>query len=278
MFPYFDVLFEKLNQENSTAKEAFGEYVHWGYWNDPSVKTISAKDFHNAAELMTEKVVEKANIKDGYRILDVGCGLGGTIKLLNEKNNNCEFVGVNIDPKQIEVAKKEVTAKNSNKVEFIEGDACALPFLEQKFDVVLCVESIFHFKDRRLFFKECQRALKPGGILVVSDFVPVGIFSSFMNFIEHTFHLVDKVYGTMRIDISVVKYKKIAKESSFNTESIKNITINTFPTYRFLKQNFSLYLSKEERSFRRATSMIEFVSRIGLLKYLILSFKKNDNK
>ena len=73
-------------------------------------------------------------------------------------------------------------------------------------------------------------------------------------------------------------YKKIAKESSFNTESIKNITINTFPTYRFLKQNFSLYLSKEERSFRRATSMIEFVSRIGLLKYLILSFKKNDNK
>jgi hypothetical protein len=64
MLPYFDVLFEKLNQKNDTAKKAFSENVHWGFFDNPSQKTITANDYHNGAELMTEKVSEKANIKD----------------------------------------------------------------------------------------------------------------------------------------------------------------------------------------------------------------------
>ncbi len=273
MFPYFDTLFEKLNQGDKTTKQAFGEYVHWGYWDDSHTKVINATDYYNAAELMTKNVTDMAEIKDGYKVLDVGCGFGGTIKFLNEKYHNCEFVGVNIDPKQIEVARKQVISKNNNTIEFIEADACKLPFSEPKFDVVLCVESIFHFSDRETFFKECQKVLKQGGVLVVSDFVPAQ-FSSFLNFIEHAFHLVDKVYGVMNIDISVPKYKKIAQKTGFSVESVKNITQNTLPTYRFLKQNFPTHIPKQKRSFNRATSIIEFASKIGLLKYLILTFKK----
>jgi hypothetical protein len=119
--------------------------------------------------------------------------------------------------------------------------------------------------------------IKPNGMLIVSDFVPIHLFSSFMNFIEHLFHLVDKVYGTMQINISVPKYRKIAQKSDFKLKGIENITKHTIPTYRFLKHNFSLHLSKEEKEFRKATSIIEFVSKTCLLKYLILTFKKNDN-
>ena len=274
--PYFDALLEKLSKGDKIAQKAFGEYIHWGYWDNPCTKVISVGEYHQAAELMTQHVVSKSKIKDKYKILDVGCGFGGTIKSLNEKYSSCEFIGVNIDPRQIEVAKKEVIAKNKNKIEFFEADACILPFSESKFDVVLCIESIFHFSDREVFFKECQRVLKPNGILVVSDFVPIHLINSFINFIEHAFHLVDKVYGLMRIDISISKYKKIAKNTNFSVESIDNITANTFPTYRFLKQNFSIHLSKDKKKFSRATLMIEYASKLGLLKYLILSFKKND--
>jgi ubiquinone/menaquinone biosynthesis C-methylase UbiE len=274
MFPYFDVLFEKLNQGNKTAQEAFGEYVHWGYWNDPAPKIISAKNFHQAAELMTQHVVSKAGIKDGYKVLDVGCGFGGTIKYLNQRHKNCQFVGVNIDPRQIALAKKEVTAKNNNSIEFIEADACQLPFSKSKFDVVLCVESIFHFSDRETFFKECQRVLRPEGILVVSDFVPVHLLNSFVNFAEHAFNLVGDMYGAMRLDVSLSKYRKIAQKTGFYVESIEDVTDNTLPTYRFMKQSFREHLTNKEKKFIRATTMTEYVAKLGLFKYLILSFKK----
>lgn len=271
-------MFEKLRQGDKAVQEAFGEFVHWGYWDNSRIKIISAKDFHFAAELMTKRVVENAEIRDGYKILDVGCGFGGTIKLLNEKYNNCEFTGINIDSRQIAVANKEVTSKNNNRIEFIEADACALPFYEPKFDIILCVESIFHFKDRQVFFNECQRVLKSGGKLVISDFVPVYPFGSFMNFIEHKLHLVNKAYGVMRIDISILGYKKIARNAGFSVKSVKDITVNTFPTYKFLKQNFSAHLPKSKKRFSRATSIIEYASKLGLLKYLILTFNKNDKQ
>lgn len=276
MFPYFDTLFKKLNEGDTTSKEAFGEYVHWGYWDNPHTTIISAKDFHHAANLMTQHVVQKAQIKDGHKILDIGCGFGGTIKFLNERYSNCTMVGINIDPRQIVIAKNTVTASNGNQVEFIEADACKLPFTDQKFDVILCIESIFHFSNRQIFFEECRRILRPGGVLVVSDFVPIYPLGSFMNFIEHAFHLVDKVYGTMRIDVSIPKYKKMAKTTGFSVVDVDNITSHTFPTYKFLKQSFSEHLPESEIKFSRATTMIEYASRFGLLKYLILTFVKND--
>ena len=49
--------------------EAFGEHVHWGYWENPPSATISPKDYHRAEELMTRHVVEKAEIIDGEKFI-----------------------------------------------------------------------------------------------------------------------------------------------------------------------------------------------------------------
>jgi len=275
--PYFDVLLEKLSQGNPVAQEAFGEYVHVGYWDNPPADVVSAAEYHQASERVTHRMVGKTTIKDGSKVLDVGCGLGGTIKFLNERYAGCELVGVNIDPRQLAVARREIVEKNGNRIEFLEADACHLPFTEPGpgFDTVLCVESIFHYRDRSAFFREAGRALKPGGTLVISDFVPVHSLNWFMNFVEQTFHVAGRVYGTMRIDISVPKYKKLAAASGFSVTDIEDITTNTLPTYRFFKQSFSAHLPREGRKFARATTVIELASRMGFLKYLILTFEKN---
>ena len=56
-----------------------------------------------------------------------------------------EMTGLNIDPRQLEVARKEVLPENGNTIDFIEADAVSLPFPDDTFDVVLAVECIFHF-------------------------------------------------------------------------------------------------------------------------------------
>lgn len=273
MFPYFDALFDHLKEEDRPTQEAFGEFVHWGYWDDEDKKTdISPSEFHQAAVVMLSRMLKGAAIKPGSRVLDVGSGMGGTINYLNKNYSNCELVGVNIDERQIAYSTKRLTAANGNTIEFVKSDACSMPFEDKNFDVILCVESIFHFGSRKAFFKECGRLLKPGGQLIISDFVPVHAFSSFMNFAQRKFHLMINAYGVVDINASIPKYSSIAEANGLSLDFVDDITKNTLPTYTFLRNNFSLATQKGQ--FKFATTIIEYVSKIGMLQYLILGFKK----
>src|SRR5690242_15202556 len=103
MFPYFETLLDCLGRGDGAARQALGQHVHWGYWEKPGKQPISPEEFHQAAELLLKRMVWKAKIQDGMKILDVGCGLGGTIKFLNHEHRSCTFVGVNIDERQIKI-------------------------------------------------------------------------------------------------------------------------------------------------------------------------------
>ena len=152
--PYFDHLLTALNENNEDVKKSFGRHVHWGYWQQPEQAVQTADDFAIAAENLTAQVCSVANIKGNQRILDVGCGFGGTVAYLNEKYNDMELLGLNLDDRQLVRAKEQVQAIANNKIQFQQGNACVLPFSDNSFDVVLAVECIFHFPDRKQFFQE----------------------------------------------------------------------------------------------------------------------------
>jgi ubiquinone/menaquinone biosynthesis C-methylase UbiE len=82
---------------------------------------------HIGGRAATDRLIKKANIKRGSKVLDVGCGLGKTAcRLASELG--CKVTGIDIMPKMVEQAK--VTAKKAgvtDKVTFMEGDA-KLPF------------------------------------------------------------------------------------------------------------------------------------------------------
>jgi len=172
--PYFDRLCEKLallESSNETEQvearrieRLLGKHVHLGYWRDPeeAIKSRNASydDFVVATEAMASLHFEVAGIKNGQALLDVGCGFGGTIESINERYQNMNMVGLNIDPRQLARARQQVTPKatHGNKIDFVEGDACELPErFANKFDVVMAVECIFHFPSRLEFFRQAQR-------------------------------------------------------------------------------------------------------------------------
>jgi hypothetical protein len=83
--PYFDTLFQLLQDNDPDTLAAFGRHVHWGYWESPDSADGSAQDYARAAERLCRRVCDAADIRDGQRIVDVGCGFGGTIASLNER-------------------------------------------------------------------------------------------------------------------------------------------------------------------------------------------------
>ncbi len=274
--PYFDALLRRLADDEPDAQLAFGRHVHWGYWTDPEQATGTAEDYAVAAEAMCREVCDAADLRDGLRILDVGCGFGGTIASLNERFRNVDLLGINIDPRQLERARNLVPPRHGNRIRFVEGNACVLPFAAGMFDVVLAVECIFHFPSRDDFFAETARVLVEGGRLVVSDFVPAPeIAATLHNLSAGEGGVVERTYGKVDISCAPQRYQELAEFAGLQNLSSRAITPHTLPTYSFLRKYHRAWRVPEEaRRFERATSRLEVASRMGWLDYTILRFQK----
>jgi SAM-dependent methyltransferase len=267
--PYFDQILEQFDRSpDSQLSKAMRRHVHWGFFSSPTADA-SLPSCLAAAETMTELICKAGRVSSGLRILDVGCGFGGTIAHLNERLTGCELVGLNIDERQLALARKSVTARPGNSVRFVQGDACALPFAEGAFDVVLAVECIFHFPSRRTFFSEAKRVLRPGGTLALSDFVvDADKIDDMAAWTEA--NATNDFYGVKSAALCTGTYARVARGAGFTVLTDEDITANTMPTYVGLKGMFS-----EVKLFDgvRATAYLEELSRRGFFQYRILSFE-----
>lgn len=102
------------------------------------------------------------------QILDVGCGGGQNAKALLSKLPQADLTGIDLSASQIERARQR-NQPFSNRSRFVEGNALAMPFEDDRFDVVYSVASIKHWPSPRLGLKECVRVLKPNGTLVIIE-------------------------------------------------------------------------------------------------------------
>jgi ubiquinone/menaquinone biosynthesis C-methylase UbiE len=164
--PYFDLLIDE-RQDGGETGQLWENQVHWGYWDDPKAADGTRADYVGAMEQMNDVLLEAGRVADGQKLLDVGCGFGGTIQQINAAHSDMDLTGLNIDPRQLAAADAQTNPTHGNKIGWIEADACQLPFEDNSFDRVLAVECIFHFPSREKFIAEAARVLKPGGYLAV---------------------------------------------------------------------------------------------------------------
>jgi tocopherol O-methyltransferase len=138
----------------------WGEHLHHGYWeNNESVPRAQIQ--------LMERLAERASIPRGARVLDIGCGLGGSALWLADQFN-CEVTGITISPVQARMALSKAKARGLNRrVQFQVHDANQWQGEPDSADVIWIMESSEHFPDKAGFFKGCARALKPGGVLAV---------------------------------------------------------------------------------------------------------------
>ncbi|MEO0842919.1 MAG: methyltransferase domain-containing protein [Cyanobacteria bacterium J06643_5] len=267
--PYFDALFRDFQQGKTEIIQSFGNHVHWGYWENINTADGSIEDFTQAAEKLSQKVYDSAKVTDNMRVLDCGCGFGGTISSLNNRFNNMQLIGLNIDPRQLARAKEQVQPRAQNHLGFIEANACQLPFADNSFDVVLAVECIFHFPSRERFFQEVSRVLKPAGTFAISDFVPRQIILPFIQIgSDLAKDTLRKALGHVDLNFSLGDYRKLSRNIGFTPLIEEDITRNTLPTYSLVRK----LQKKEDRIIKFA----EKVTLWGIIRYLILSYKKGE--
>lgn len=98
-------------------------------------------------------------------LLDAGCGPAPMLTLMSEKYPDKHYTGLDLTEAMIEQAKK----KNLSNADFVVGDCENLPFPENSFDVIICVNSAHHYPNLQNFFNSAYRVLKPNGRLILRD-------------------------------------------------------------------------------------------------------------
>ena len=181
------------------------------------------------------------------------------------------LTGLNIDPRQLERARARVQPRPGNTIHWIEGDAGALPLEDASQDVVLAVECIFHFPSRAAFLAEARRVLRPGGRLVLSDFVPMAPLAWLLRLQGQGGAVHNATYGRVNCSWDRRRYARQASRLGLTLTSDADITRATLPTYPVVRQLFAGLGA--ERAVRD-TARIEQLSRRGWLRYRVLSFQR----
>ena len=109
---------------------------------------------------------------EGKTVLDIGCGLGGVDLLLVKEHGAGRVVAVDIEPKLIELANAKATdAGLTDRIDYRLVKPGPLGFENGSFDVVFSHNAIIHIEDKPGLFANVYDVLRPGGRLVMSDWL-----------------------------------------------------------------------------------------------------------
>jgi len=137
--------------------------MHFGFYDEET--STHAEALVN----MNRVLATRAELRSNDRVLDAGCGVGGSAIWL-ARELGVRVVGINVVPGDIDQGRRYARRRNvADRVTFQLQDMTRTSFPDESFDVVWAIESICHVPDKREFLAEARRLLKPGGRLVVAD-------------------------------------------------------------------------------------------------------------
>jgi cyclopropane fatty-acyl-phospholipid synthase-like methyltransferase len=153
---YHDYLLAWCNLDNLA--------LHYGYWEE-----LKPYQQHQALLNKNRILYESARIQASDKVLDAGCGIGGSSIWIAKQYGNT-VTGITISSKQAMYAQQHARRHGvADRVSFQVADFCATPYADASFDVVWALESSCHALNKADFLREAYRVLRPGGRLVVCD-------------------------------------------------------------------------------------------------------------
>lgn len=126
-------------------------------------------EFHSRRRKATEELTRLLAPAAGSQVIDIGSGLGGPARFL-AVTYGCRVSGVDLTEEFVAAA-IELTRRTglSDRVDFRQGSALALPFPQASFDLGWTQNVAMNIADRPRWYAEIHRVLKPGGRLAIQD-------------------------------------------------------------------------------------------------------------
>ncbi|KAK9272048.1 hypothetical protein L1049_002417 [Liquidambar formosana] len=182
---------ELYDESSGIWEDIWGDHMHHGFY-DPNNLSVSLSDHRSAQIRMIEEALRLAAVSDDRllkntwvvessddmchkenpmkrpkRIVDVGCGIGGSSRYLARKYG-AECLGITLSPVQAQRAQALAAAQGlSDKVSFQVADALKQPFPDGQFDLVWSMESGEHMPDKTRFVSELARVAAPGATIII---------------------------------------------------------------------------------------------------------------
>src|SRR5574340_367935 len=126
-------------------------------------------EFHIRGREATIELAERAGLEPGMDVLDVGCGLGGSVRYLAAERG-CRATGVDLTAEYVHAATALAERVGlAGRVSFRQASALDLPFPARSFDAVWTEHAQMNIADKRRFYAEIARVLRPGGRLAFHD-------------------------------------------------------------------------------------------------------------
>jgi ubiquinone/menaquinone biosynthesis C-methylase UbiE len=119
----------------------------------------------------TALVLQSLHLR-GARVLDLGCGTGGSAVFIAQQYEPAEVVGVDVEVGVIVKATAAAAAAGVSEVaSFVAIEPGPLPFPDGRFDIVFSKDAIVHIPDKQALAHELFRVLAPGGVFAASDWM-----------------------------------------------------------------------------------------------------------
>lgn len=237
--------------------------LHFGYHDRPNMP-------HKAALVRNNEILaDTAQVQAGDHVLDAGCGVGGTSCWLVE-HRNATVTGITLVRNQVERAQVIAERRGvADRATFEVADFSRIPYPDASFDVVWAQESLCHSPDKAATYREFHRVLRPGGRLVIAEYMRTSRDLSPLN----TRIVRGWLAGWMMPDLDTFdEHRSSAVAAGFDQVDVRNATAFVRPSLRrlFLRSAVLYPIAVMLHLLRVRTATQHGNVRASVLQYLAL--------
>jgi len=184
----------------------------------------------------TQECVKLLNLQPGQKVLDVGCGIGGSAFHM-AKEYQAEVYGIDLSKNMLKIGQQRAAEFGKDRVKFEYCDITKAEFEEGSFDVIYSRDTFLHIEEKQKVFTNCLKWLKPGGQIMITDYCHGdGALSQ-----EFKEYLKQRDYSL----ITVSAYGKIFKDAGYvdviakdNTERFIEVLNSELKRFETIKNDF----------------------------------------
>ena len=230
--------------------------LHFGYYDE------KATNHQQAITRANEVLAEFGGIEKGAIIVDAGCGLGHSSEWLAATYHG-PVIGITLVPKQVETIQKRLAKHPVANVDFKVADYLQMPFEDQSVDIVWAFESVCHAPEKLLFYKEAYRVLKPGGKLLMAEYLRNG-----RPMTSDQESLLAEIFSKWAIpDLdTLVEHRNHSIKAGFRFITNKDVTPHVMKSYDNLRENCKRYSGLSKVLYK--TGIISKVRQDNMLSSL----------
>ena len=245
-------------------RRVWGEHVHHGLW------TTGREAPDVAARALAERVAAEAHIGAGSDVVDVGCGYGATARLL-ARDRGATVTGLTLSAAQAGAAPAQPG------VTLLVRDWLANGLGDAAYDAVIAIESLSHMTDKPRVFGELARVVRPGGRVVIVDWLAGEDPSP----LERRL-LLDPICREGRLPElhPVSDYERLLRRTGLSLVTVDDLSARAARTWTVVARRLPGVLARDprllarawpERAFLPSLARIPIALRTGAMRLVLLT-------